>query len=367
MKVPKARKLKSGSWFIQLRLDGESIPVTANTEQECIRRAELIKAEYRNGKRIERNKAASEKTLRQLCEEYTTKCAATISPATLRAYEAYTRSRFALWMDKPVKSIKWQKMIDAELNDVSAKYVKNAWSLCKSALKSAGLEVPEVRLAPVEVNEIPFLQPEEIPLFCAAVKGRKYEIPVLLELHGLRLSEARALTWDLVDLKRETITVKGARVRGPKGEVNKKTNKNETSTRTVPILIPQLLEALKAAKPEDGGEGVRICSQDGSTLLEDVKRACRYAGVTETTNHGLRHSFASLCYFLRDKGVSERQCMSWAGWKDYHTMHKIYIRLAATAEVEAAKAVKAFFEPPKKPKRYKMLTNLQKARKKADI
>ena len=43
MKVQKARKLPSGSWFIQLRLDGKSIPVTERTEKECIRAAQLAR------------------------------------------------------------------------------------------------------------------------------------------------------------------------------------------------------------------------------------------------------------------------------------------------------------------------------------
>ena len=37
MKVPEPRKLKSGTWFIQMRLGGESIPVSAPTRTECIK------------------------------------------------------------------------------------------------------------------------------------------------------------------------------------------------------------------------------------------------------------------------------------------------------------------------------------------
>ena len=36
MKVPKPRKLASGTWFIQMRLDGESVPVSAATRSECV-------------------------------------------------------------------------------------------------------------------------------------------------------------------------------------------------------------------------------------------------------------------------------------------------------------------------------------------
>ncbi len=38
MKVPKPRKLTSGTWFIQMRLGGESVPVSAATRTECVDR-----------------------------------------------------------------------------------------------------------------------------------------------------------------------------------------------------------------------------------------------------------------------------------------------------------------------------------------
>jgi integrase len=137
-------------------------------------------------------------------------------------------------------------------------------------------------------------------------------------------------------LEHGTITVHGAIVPGPSGPVAKDQNKNRSSTRKVPIMIPRLSEALKACEKEEG----LVVPQAPCTLLGDVKRACRIAGITEVTAHGLRHSFASLCY---RQGVNERQTMSWGGWSDYHTMHKIYIRLAAVAETEAKNLVSSFF------------------------
>lgn len=51
MKLPEPRKLPSGNYFIQLRLGGESIPVTEPNRAACIREARAIKAEYLAGKR----------------------------------------------------------------------------------------------------------------------------------------------------------------------------------------------------------------------------------------------------------------------------------------------------------------------------
>ncbi len=52
MNVPKARKLSSGNWFIQLRLGGESVSITAATEKACTHQAELAKAQYLNDARV---------------------------------------------------------------------------------------------------------------------------------------------------------------------------------------------------------------------------------------------------------------------------------------------------------------------------
>ena len=336
MKVPEPKKLPSGNWFIRLRLGGEEICITKPTKAECKQEAQTTKADYLAGKRQSVSKQAKDLTLKEACRKYIDKYSSTISPTTLRSYRSYAENRFPAYLDKRLSDIDWQEMINIELKTKSEKTVKNAWGLVHAALKNAQYPVPEVKLAKVPINEIAFLQPEEIKLFCEAVKGRSYEIPALLELHGLRFSEVKGLTWDNVDLKQGLIHVRGATVRGEDGYVDKKTNKNATSTRTVPIMIPQLQTALEAADNKHG----KVADIGANTLLEDVKRACRRAGITEVTNHGLRHSFASLGYHL---GISERQLMAWGGWADYHTMHKIYIRLASSSEETSKQKMQSFF------------------------
>lgn len=336
MKVPEPRKLPSGNWFIQLRLNGESIPITAETETECRNIAELIKAEHKVGKRAVK-KTPKETTLEEAMNKYIQANKATLSPSTVRSYTIYARTRFPNYRSMKLSRIRWQQMIDDELKLASEKTVKNAWRLVTPSLKYLGYPVPSVRLAPVAVNEIPFLQPEEIQPFCEAVKGRSYEIVALLELHGLRLSEAKGLIWKNIDLKKDVITVKGSMVRGLDGDVQKPQNKNKTSTRPVPIMIPQLHNALMAVEDKTGP----VVTIRGGTLLDDIKRACKRAGVTEVSNHGLRHSFASLCFFL---GISNIQIQEWGGWKDSVVLNRIYIRLAASQKTENQKAFTRFFE-----------------------
>ena len=326
-----------------------SISVTGSSESEVKKKAELAKAQHRNGRQVAKHRKAGELTLQQAMDDYVKAHSATLSPATVRSYNSVKKNRFPEYREKRLNEIKWQQMIDAELTHVSEKTVSNCWGLVRPALKHAGFPVPEVRLAAVPVNEIAFLQPAAILKFCKQIDGRKYEIPMLILLHGLRQSELDALTWNDIDLKHGIITVRGAVVRGPEGKVTKDQNKNRTSTRKVPIMIPRLQTALAACEPKEG----KVSHQKPNSLLYDVKQACTKAGITEVTCHGLRHSFASLCY---RQGVNERQTMSWGGWADYHTMHKIYIRLAAVAEEEAQEKVRSFFEP-KKPGRKKKNAN----------
>lgn len=339
MKVPAAKRLPSGNWNIRLRLGGEEISITRSSETACKQEAQLVKAEYLAGKRMTLSQAAKETTLHDAARRYIDRNKALLSPATVRSYECYLRARFIKYKYKTLPEIDWQRMINDELAVVSEKTVKNAWALFRPAVEAAGFPVPKVRLAKVPVRDLPWLQPDEILRFCEAVRGRPFEIAALLELHGLRLSEVKGLRWDQVDLKRDRITVRGAMVRGPEGYVLKATNKTETSTRTVPVMIPQLHAAL-AAVPEQQRSGL-VVKQGAGTLLDDVKRTCRRAGITETGNHGLRRSFASLCY---DRGINEEQLKAWGGWQDYQTMHKIYIKLAAASEQAARDRVKAFFQ-----------------------
>lgn len=336
MKIPEPRQLPSGNWFIQLRLNGRSIPITAETKTECITIAELTKIEHKAGKR-QIKKLPKDITLRRAMENYIEEYRATLSPSTVDRYLQIKDGRFLNYLDKPLGSIKFQKMIDDELKKVGPKTVRNAWGLVRPSLKFADFPVPDVNLAQVPVNEIAFLQPEEIKPFCEAVKGHPYEIAALIELHGLRCSEMRALDWKNIDLKNGIINVHGALVKGSDGFVEKKTNKNTTSTRPVPIMIPQLLTALKAVKDKTG----KVVPTHPSVLLRDVKRACNRAGVTEVTNHGLRHSFASLCFHLE---IPDRQIQEWGGWKDREVLHRIYIRLSASTENKNKDKFSSFFK-----------------------
>ena len=184
MKVPEPRKLKSGTWFIQMRLGGASVPVSAATRTECIRQAEKIKADYRNGKRLP---CKSAQTLGQCVTAYIDAKRGVLSPSTIREYKSMSRNRFTAQMKKPVREItNWQSIVSTEAKSVKPKTLKNAWMMVAAALKFGGYDVPKVTLPQVPPNERQWLDPEQIRVFVPDVANEPFAIPALLALHGLR-------------------------------------------------------------------------------------------------------------------------------------------------------------------------------------
>jgi integrase len=98
----------------------------------------------------------------------------------------------------------------------------------------------------------------------------------LLVFTGMRVDEARHLTWGDLDFEKGRIRVRGT--------------KSETSERTVP-MIPEcrdFLLSLERGKPDERVSGV-----------EDINRALAGASkrlkIPKLTHHSLRHLFATIC------------------------------------------------------------------------
>ena len=172
------------------------------------------------------------------------------------------------------------------------------------------------------------------------VRGQSFEIPALLALHGLRRSEILALTYGKIDLIANTITVHGAAVMGEDNVlVHKQTNKNASSHRIVPIMIPALADAIRSAPPHQPDDP--IYTSNANTLCAQINRLCRNNGLPQVGVHGLRHSFASLAFHL---GLTEQETMELGGWADYNTMRKIYTHLAAADRLKSQNKMAAFFK-----------------------
>lgn len=338
MKVPEPRKLPSGMWFIQLRIHGESISITKAKKDQVIAEAMSIKAGIMKARKTPRNSL----TVYKAIDDYIEQRENVLSPSTIAGYRVIQRNRFEQLRNikvSDIDSVKWQKAVNLEAKKISAKTLKNSAMFVQTVIAEYGGEKLSARLPQVVANDLPWLTPDQIPVFLQAISGSKYEIPALLALSSLRQSEIVAIRWRDIDLKNGCIVVHGAAVKDENGVlIQKIENKNTSSRRTVPFIIPQLRAAVakQTADPE-----AFVYPKYSNVLRLNINKACAANGLPEVGVHGLRRSFASLCYHLE---ISEAVTMISGGWSDFRTMRKIYTKISENDIQTQAQKFTDFFK-----------------------
>ena len=322
MKTPKARRLPSGSWTVQLRIDGQSISITKPTEKQAVAEAMAVKAGIKQAARTPQNA----RTLAAAIEDYIKFRENVLSPSTIAGYRVIARNRFPQLQRVRICDLtpqRWQSAVNAEARIVGAKTLKNSAMFIQSVVRDAGGPDLSARLPQVVPRDLPWLAPDQIPTFLEAIRGNQYEIPMLLALSGLRRSEIVALRWADIDLQAGQIRVHGAAVMDDDGKVVfKDTNKNQSSNRIVPFIIPQLRAA---AETDQHRQTDYVYPKYNNVLRKNIDRICAANGLPQVGVHGLRRSFASLCYHL---GISEEVTMMAGGWSELRTMRKIYTKVS---------------------------------------
>lgn len=339
MKQPKATQLPSGKWHCRVRVNGETAYITRDTEKEAVAEAMAIKAGI-----MEAAKHPDRVTVLQAVNAYIDCRRDTLSPATIRGYCIIRDNRFQTMMHKDIHSVtqeQWQRAVDQEAKRLSSKTLVNSWRFMSSVICDATGSRITLRTPKVITNQRPWLDPEQIPVFVEAIKGTSVEIAALMALCSLRCSEFLNIRWKDIDLEKGVMRVNGAAVFDENGKlIHKKTNKNKTSRRTVP-LIPPLLEALQSKQHR--GEYVVTMTANG--IYKHINRVCKAHGLPEVGIHGLRHSFASLAVHL---GMPEEIAMKIGGWADIQTMKNIYTHISQRDIAAQAAIFTGFFENPQK-------------------
>ncbi len=328
IKVPVPQK-RGKTYWSKVSANGRVQYVSAATEEEYYFKARAVKLGL-----LEMKKAAPKLTLGTAIDNYIKDNDAVLSPSTINAYKSYRKTRFKDYMDMDVSEINWQQMVNEEARSVKPKTVINAWRLVTGALGHAKVQIDPVNLPKKSKSDRPWLDYTQIERFCAAVKGKPYELGALLALNGLRRSEILHLTSDDVDTDNGVIYVRGASVVGTGNKlVDKDTNKTSTSTRTVHTAIPRLNELLK-------DKSGKLVTTNPTTMYSLINKLCAKHGLPEVGVHGLRHSFASLAYHLK---WSEATTMREGGWSNADTVHRIYTHLAAQDANEDIERMKKFY------------------------
>ena len=310
-KYPKYRILADGSLMGQLMVNGQRETVKADTEEEYKARIDGLRTGI-----LELKKHPEKRPLKTIVQAYIDKNDSVLSPATIMGYDGILKNRFKSYMEKPVCEIDFQQMVNDEAKHNAPKTVKNAWALVSSALKASGNPPPEVHTPQVPESDEDFLDYEQIQLFLKEIQDDIAECAALLMLHSLRTSELLML--DVSDIKGGKILVRGAVVPNKDHKlVEKETNKNRTSRRDVPVMIPRLIQVL----PESG-KAVTIAP---TTFRRHILDACERAGLPPCSPHDLRRSFASLAKHLK---WDPETLMRVGGWNNMETVNKIYAKLA---------------------------------------
>jgi integrase len=229
----------------------------------------------------------------------------------------------------------WAKKLAGEID---AQYFNNILGTFKAILKRAGIPdddfSPLAEIKRMGIQSAPPVLPEpdqfqnlitEMETSGAGQQQACADFARFLAFSGCRLSEARAATWQDVDLAKGFLTVHNAKVRRAK---------NWKETRTVPIIpdMRQLLERLQLQphKPEDPICTVGECEKS-------LRRACKIVKIPTLTHHDLRHLFATRCI---EAGVDIPTVSRWLGHADGGALAmKVYGHLREKHSAEMAAKV----------------------------
>lgn len=339
IKVPEAKQLPSGSWRCRVKMqNADRKSFTAQTKAEAEKQASDYVARYLAG--VEEVKAKYD-TVGACIDRYIDSRRNVRSPSTIRGYTAIRKNNFRPAMELNIHEVtrqQWQRFINTEAKQFSPKTVRNAWGLISSVLKEETGSTYDVALPSKSLNHHAFLDEEQVKVFLKAIEGTDIEIACLLGLHSLRLSEILALKWQSIDQKKKTITVKGALVMGEGREmIERSQNKTRQSTRVVPIIIPRLLELVK-----DRAKAERLVNISQWKLYRGINKACKENDLPLIGVHGLRHTFASICFSMKPP-IPEKAVMEMGGWSDPTILREIYTHISDKQKESYVKTLSEFF------------------------
>ena len=354
--MSKARKLKSGSWNVQV-YDGQDqagkkhwTSFTAPTKAE----AEFLAAAYKTG----RTKKAppSELSVGEAVEKYIDLSRDVLSPTTIRGYETIRAHGLPGLMPVKVSQLTpelCQEAINAEIhrkNEVrgtklSAKTIISEWQLVATALKEVCGLAFVVKLPRYQrpVKELPDPQ-----LVFEAVRGTDVELPCLLALWlSFSMSEIMGLTCSAVH--DGCIFIRQTSVKVNHGEIIKPTGKASTRLRkhVLPPYLMQLINMSTAYQnyAQTGADGL-LMPYTRDYIYKHFQKACAAHGL-RLSFHDLRHLSASVMLML---GVPEKYAMERGGWKTPHIMKSVYQHTFSSERDRVDARINSYFEAMLEPK-----------------
>lgn len=322
MRTPKAKKLKSGKWRVQIQIDNHRYSITLPTKKEAEKEAARLYAGIQEEKR-------SPLTVGKAIDKYIEEKTGVLSPSTIRGYKSIRKNYLQDLMDINISDLTQGDIQVAISNEAvkgkSSKTIRNAHGLLNSVLIEFRPEFTvRTRLPQKKPTEYNIFTEDEMKKVFDEMKGNKYELSILLAAWlGLRESEICGLQFG--DVQNGRIHIQRAYVKGPDGYIMKLT-KSESGDRIIklPGVISHLivLEKLKyEGKSEDEIKELRICPYAPLTIYKNFVNACKRAGVEPCTFHELRHFAASEAHSL---GIPNKYMAKRVGHKTENMLQNVY-------------------------------------------
>ena len=326
MRLPKAVKLNSGKWRIQIQIDGQRYSCTGDTKKEAQDKAKLKYAGIQEEKRIPM-------TVGKAMDQYIEEKSGVLSPSTIRGYKSYRKNYFQDLMDMNISDLTQGDIQLAVSNEAvkgkSPKTIRNAHGLLNSVLEEFRPNFTmHTHLPENQKTEMRIFSEEEMQKVWNEAKGSKYELPILLaSWMGLRMSEIRGLKFG--DLKDGKLHIHTAVVRDSEGKSVEKGTKTASGDRWIkcPGTIQHLIVLRRMEDEERGTKGTQqicenyICPYADITIYKNFISICKKAGVEPCRFHDLRHFAASEAHAL---GVPNKYSMKRMGHKTEHMLQNVY-------------------------------------------
>lgn len=248
------------------------------------------------------------------------------------------------------------------VNRHSSSYAKQKMMILKQVLKSAknhGLifyEIPTDKVPPIplEKKEIDFWTKDEFEQFIFSLDRNSYFEHFVFTMFwlyyftGMRVNEATALYWEDVDFEKKTLSIShNLQYVNRENWVRSDKLKTESSRRIIG-LDDNTIQILKSWKERQATHSKIdfILSPEGypypkRSILDQLKKYAKRAGVRAIQPKGLRHSHASLLineYNLNPLFIQKR-----LGHSDIKTTLSVYSHLYPNADLEVTSKLSTLF------------------------
>lgn len=358
MKLPAIRQLPSGSWFCQLRLDGQSISITEPTRDLCEAKAMAYKTGI-----LTARKMPHAVTLGAACDRYIQDRVGVCKPSAIDGYYKIRKNYFESIMGVKLSDLTAKRLSLAVQKEcqrtsrrgkpLAPKTIQNALMFVMGVLKENKVELDGPVSAPeVKQKLVRLPDPEQV---IQAIVGSEIELPCLLACWlSLSMSEIRGLTksqsivGDQLFVVETVVHVRdhaaekerreklgdAAPKKGIYKDVREEGGKEEERPRAfdIPPYISDLI------KKVDGDILVPLTVRQIERRFDKLLAA---HGLRHMTFHQLRHMSASIMAML---GIQKEIAQQRGGWKTPHTMNRVYTHVFDRPRLEADAKINALFE-----------------------